>query len=206
MNTTCVRPNRSERLVAALVLVLVMGLSAPAMSSETIDPTCQDRRYAWSENAGWLNAEPLGDGGPGLAIFDDIVFGWIWSENLGWISASCTNTDSCATVDFGLAIDTGTGDFSGWAWGENIGWISLSCSNTSSCATVDYGVNVDLVTGEISGWAWSENVGWISLSCTNTGSCATVDFGVTTQVPLLIHESLVFADGFECGDTGGWGP
>jgi len=46
-----------------------------------------------------------------------------------WISFSCTNTNTCATVDYGIVIDVATGEFSGYTWGENIGWISLNPTN-----------------------------------------------------------------------------
>ena len=48
--------------------------------------------YAWSENAGWLNAEPLGDGGACMRVLEGRAEGWIWSENVGWISLSRHNT------------------------------------------------------------------------------------------------------------------
>ena len=49
-------------------------------------------QFARSENSGWVNAEPDGDGGPGMHIAEDWVRGWLWSENIGWVSLSCANT------------------------------------------------------------------------------------------------------------------
>jgi hypothetical protein len=169
-------------------------------SSETTDPDNDGSQYGWSENAGWVNAEPLGDGGPGMDITTGGIEGWLWSENVGWISLSCENTGSCTTVDYRVE-HYGGGTMRGYAWSENAGWVSFSCLNTSSCTTVDYGVEVDLATGELSGFAWSENTGWISFSCLNTSSCATVDYGVKTVVPL---PEIIFADGFERGNTSKW--
>lgn len=76
--------------------------------------------FAWSENIGWINLSPASggvtnDGAGKLA-------GYAWSGNAGWISFSCTNTNSCARVDYGVRIDA-NGKFTGHAWGENIGWI-----------------------------------------------------------------------------------
>jgi len=38
-------------------------------------------------------------------------------------------------VDYGVAIDPATGEFSGKAWGENIGWITFR-----STGAVSYGI------------------------------------------------------------------
>jgi len=168
--------------------------------AETIDPDDDGSQYAWAENVGWLNAEPLGDGGSGIRVLDNRLDGWMWSENTGWISLSCTNTASCTRTSFGVANASGV--LAGYAWSENTGWISFSCENTSSCATADYGVSISQTTGEFSGYAWGENVGWVSFSCDNTSSCGTVDFGVKTDVPFL--SSDMFADGFESGNTSAW--
>jgi hypothetical protein len=181
--------------IASLLL-----LTSPPVPAETIDPGHNGSQFAWSETSGWVNAEPGGDGGPGMHIAADWVKGWMWSENIGWVSLSCVNTSSCTRVDYGVRHGIG-GQLLGFAWSENAGWISFSCENTASCAFVDYGVAIDLRTGEITGFAWAENLGWISLSCTNTGSCASVDFGVETTTPLPEH---LFVDGFESGGTTVW--
>ena len=181
----------------SLCAALVPG---PPAAAETIDPSNRGFQYGWAENIGWINAEPLGDGGPGASIRGSRVIGWLWSENVGWISLSCENTASCGTVDFRVSHEQG--DLIGWAWSENVGWVSLSCESIGSCATVSYGVTVDSGTGDLGGWGWSENAGWVSFSCVNTGSCTTVDYVVRTD-PAVLAE-LVFEDGFESGDTSNW--
>lgn len=191
-----VRPFR----VCALVALVLMTLYAPFTRCETVDPANDGSQFAWSESSGWVNAEPRGDGGPGMHIAEDWVTGWLWSGNIGWVSLSCANTASCTSVVYAVEHDR-NGHLSGFAWSENAGWISFSCENTGSCATVDYGVTVDLGTGELSGFAWSENLGWVSLSCQSTSSCATVDYRVETVVPLPAH---LFFDGFESGSTIAW--
>ena len=185
-----------------VVIVVVCSIAAAtAASADTIDPANDGSQFAWSENAGWLNAEPSGDGGPGARIWLTGAEGWIWAENVGWMSLSCTNTTSCSTVNFGVTND-GAGNLAGFAWSENAGWLSFACENTASCATVDYGVVVDPATGEFTGWAWSENLGWISFTCVDTGSCATVDYRVETEVPFI--NDGIFDDGFESGDALAW--
>lgn len=149
---------------------LLLGISALCVAdnivwAENIDPQDTDEQYAWGENVGWLNTEPLGQGGPGLTVSGTNVTGYAWSENVGWISFSCENTDSCSGVDFGVSND-GSGHLSGYAWSENVGWISFSCENTSSCEIVNYGVVIDSFTGQFSGHAWCENIGWITFDST----------------------------------------
>jgi hypothetical protein len=142
--------------------------------AENIDPDEVDAQYAWGENTGWLNAEPLGQGGPGVTVAATAVTGYAWGENIGWISFSCENTGTCEDVDYGVQND-GSGNLSGFAWGENVGWISFSCTNTDSCSSVDYGVAVDPSTGQFSGQAWGENIGWI-----NFDAVSLFDFGIVT--------------------------
>ncbi|MCP5004691.1 MAG: hypothetical protein GY941_12250, partial [Planctomycetes bacterium] len=153
--------------LGAIFLVSIM------VHAENIDPNNDDSQYAYGENAGWLNAEPLGDSGPGIEVEDSRLTGYMWGENIGWVSLSCENRSSCSTVDYGVTND-GNGNLSGYAWSENAGWISFSCDNTGNCATVDYGVTIDPITGEFSGKAWGENIGWISFN--STGAVA---FGIT---------------------------
>lgn len=108
-----------------LLLALITVGPVSVIRAENIDPDDIDAQYAWGENIGWLNAEPGGQGDPGLTVTATTVTGFIWAENIGWISLSCSNTGSCATVDYGVSIDDANGQFSGHAWSENIGWISF---------------------------------------------------------------------------------
>lgn len=166
--------------VPFLALVALCLLPAGVVSAENIDPDNDDSQYAWSENVGWINAEPSGNGGPGIQVGDDELSGWMWGENIGWINLSCKNRLSCASVVYGVLND-GNGTLSGYAWAENIGWISFSCTNTGSCGTANYGVTIDDATGIFSGSAWAENVGWVSFNCSSAASCGTVDYKVKTS-------------------------
>jgi hypothetical protein len=133
--------------------------------AENIDPDDDGSQYAYAENVGWLNAEPSGDGGPGVHVADAELTGWMWGENVGWVSLSCQNTSSCGSVDYGVTND-GVGNLAGYAWAENVGWVSMSCENTSSCGSVAYGVDIDPLSGDFSGRAWGENIGWITFAST----------------------------------------
>ena len=112
------------------IFFLVSWLPLSLSAAENIDPANADEQYAYGENVGWINAEPLGDGGSGVEVFDDKLTGWLWGENIGWISMSCENTFSCGTVNYGVTND-GDGHLGGYAWSENTGWVSMSCENTT---------------------------------------------------------------------------
>ncbi len=158
------------RLATRCLLALCVGLLCPeARAQENVDPLHDGSRYAYGENVGWLNAQPLGQGGPGVNVTDAGLTGYLWSENVGWISLSCSNTGSCATVGYGVAND-GAGVLSGFAWGENIGWINFSPTGG--------GVIIDATTGTFGGRAWGENVGWITFA-----SAGPVSYRVRTSWP-----------------------
>ncbi len=112
---------------------------------------------------------------------DQDFSGWAWSENIGWISLSCSNLNTCNTVNYGIKINSTTGNFSGWAWSENIGWIDFAPAGPYPSAP-NYSAKVDLITGEVSGWAralaydngWD---GWIKLAGTNYNVSANQNIG-----------------------------
>ena len=137
----------SPRLVLLAILILLVGGVALA---ENIDPASDGSQYAWAENIGWINAEPSGNGGPGVQVSDFELTGSMWGENGGWISLSCKNGSTCGTTNFGV-INNGHGVLSGYAWSENSGWINF--------APPTAGVFIDVATGDFSGRAWGENVG-----------------------------------------------
>ncbi|MBC8413088.1 PD40 domain-containing protein, partial [bacterium] len=126
-----------------------------------MDPDNTGAQYAWSENAGWINLQPLY--GPGVTVTHTAVEGYAWSENAGWINFAPA----------GSGVVNRGGELSGYAWGENTGWISFACENTFTCAAIDYGVNIDMVTGLFSGYAWAENIGWINFAPVSTGAAKT---------------------------------
>src|SRR6266581_1873160 len=158
------------RLATRCLLALCVGLLCPeARARENVDPAGTGSRYAFGENVGWLNAGPLGLGGPGLRVGSEALAGYLWSENAGWLSRSCANTGSCARVDYGVRND-GAGALSGFAWGENVGWVNF--------APAGGGVAIDGATGTFGGRAWGENLGWITFS-----SSGPVPYQVQTSWP-----------------------
>lgn len=144
------------------VLALLVALAAiPALAVENIDPASDDHQYAWGENQGWFNAEPSGNGGPGVFVDNFALSGWMWGENAGWVSMSCTNTATCGNVQYGVTND-GFGNLGGFAWGENIGWINFAPQNCGGPPTC--GVRINPVTGRFDGMAWGENIGWVNFT------------------------------------------
>ena len=149
----------------------------------------------------------------------DNVEGFAWSSNVGWISFNSTDCDSdCTTAictsegapgcppagttfnDYGVKINSLTGNFSGYAWSSNVGWISFNrCGTDGNCSTVDGDtgtppeppfdgatgtiaqVNLDthsLNYGQVTGWAKILALGddgWIRLGYSNSFSAVFPD-------------------------------
>jgi hypothetical protein len=126
-------------------------------------------KYAWSEKTGWIS---FGATNGNVEVGDSELTGYAWSEKTGWISLNCSNTVSCATIDYKVAND-GNGNLSGYAWGEKTGWINFDPAYSQ--------VVISATTGEFSGYAWGEKTGWISFNCSNASTCATVNYNVKTN-------------------------
>jgi hypothetical protein len=124
-------------------------------------------KYAWSENAGWIDFRP---GFGGVNVADSALTGYAWGENIGWISMNCLNTGSCGVVNYKVAND-GQGNLSGYAWSQDSGWINFNPPFG--------GVRINGV-GDFLGYAWGENIGWIVFNCATTGSCGVVNYKVNT--------------------------
>src|SRR5439155_1573968 len=70
---------------------LAIAAFAGVVVAENIDPFNNGSQYAWSENTGWLNAEPANCGNCGVQVSNTKLTGYIWAENIGWISFSDTS-------------------------------------------------------------------------------------------------------------------
>lgn len=135
----------------------------------------------------------------------DNVSGFAWSENVGWISfngSDCDNNCTGATCtsdgapagcpaagvtysDYGVKIDSVSGNFSGFAWSANVGWIYFGpdanlagygmVRASDAPATVSNSQiwgHHNSGTGAVSGWAKIlslGNDGWISLGDDDIG-------------------------------------
>lgn len=100
------------------------------------------------------------------------ITGYAWSDTIGWLDLNCSNSNTCADNNFGLAIAT-DGTLSGYAWSENIGWISANTADVAGCPSSPCAPKISgtAATGWLSalaadGEGWD---GWISLSGSGYG-------------------------------------
>ena len=147
-----------------LAIMLVGLMAGHGLAQSNIDP---NHKFAWSENCGWTNWRDADDTDAGVFVDETFLLGFIWAENVGWINVgdgSPSNGEHYANadgLDFGVNIDSKTGDLFGLAWGENIGWINFDTSILE-----DERARFDAGEGRFFGFAWAENVGWINLNDT----------------------------------------
>lgn len=118
-----------------------------------IDPT---NKYAWTENAGWVNAVPT-NGGVTVCYngTSGYLTGYAWGENIGWIKLGGDSGGPYANTsatDWGVNMDA-MSNLSGYAWSENVGWIKFNSAYNQT--------TMDMATGRFNGDAWGENIGWV---------------------------------------------
>lgn len=155
--------------ILSIIFLIVLASINFALASSTNGTIDSSNKYAWSENAGWIDFS-LSQGN--VRITDSALTGYAYGENIGWISLNCANgANTCATADFKVAND-GSGNLTGYAWSENTGWINFAPSTG--------GVIINS-SGEFTGSAYGENIGWVTFNCLTTASCATADYKVATD-------------------------
>ncbi len=118
--------------VAILALAFYLGFNSPVNGSSTDNVS----GYAWEADG--PNPSP-----PGLGGTD-------------WLSFNCvTDPAGCGASNYGVTVDSVTGNMSGYAWSDNFGWMKfggLSGFPTGS-GTTPSDAKVDLSTGTVTGWA-----------------------------------------------------
>lgn len=134
---------RSFVLASVAVLFLTVSHANTAFASTTDGTIDTTNRYAWSENAGWID---FGSTAGNVHVTDSVLTGTAYGENAGWI---ILNPGSGGGVS-----NDGEGNLSGYAWSENAGWIDFS--------KVTIGID-----GVFAGNAYSENLGWITFGTVN---------------------------------------
>ncbi len=182
-----------SRFIKMTVIVLTAGL---CLGVSSIDPVY---KFAWSENAGWLNWRDADGGVAGVVVHGGFVSGFIWGENLGWINVgdgtplNNVHYDNLDDTDFGVNIDTNTGDLFGLAWAENVGWINFD--TLAELGPFNEQARYDATTGIFSGYAWGENIGWVSLDS------GTVHVGVMPVVTAAASRRMHGAAPFDIAIT-----
>ncbi len=119
-------------------------LTAPlqVLASETNGTINATNKYAWSNQAGWVN---FGATNGGIAITDSGITGYAWNANYGWINMAPTN---------GGVTVAASGTLSGYAWGAGLGWVNFS------------GVSINS-SGRFIGQASGVIIGTLTFDCIN---------------------------------------
>ena len=142
----------------ALLFAVAIALE-PAHGESNIDPSNEDKQFAWSETGAWINLE--GDGANGVIVTPNYLAGFAWWQDFGWVNfgdgppENDLHYSNATAEDFGVNND-GSGGLSGYAWSECCGWI-----NFNTLAQGGSQVRISILTGEFSGYAWCEATGWI---------------------------------------------
>jgi hypothetical protein len=160
-------------------------------------------RYAYGENIGWIDFDPIVSGTPTMQIGDNGLTGYVWGENIGWINLGSAGGPPYAntlSTNWGLNNTTegcasGYSCLYGYAYGENIGWINFDPIYSGT----HYGVKISTTgstAGQFSGYAYGENIGWVSFSGTG--------YGVITdwRPPAPTCTSFTYSDWSACSSGG----
>jgi len=142
------------RVLASMIFcALVIPAAAAQAQTGNIYP---DGKFAWSENAGWLNFRPTHGG---VTVYADHLEGYAWAENIGWVRLGAYSGGGAYTYANTSAANYGvnnaSGILSGYGWSENAGWINFK--------PTDGGVTIN-GEGKFFGYAWGENIGWVHFS------------------------------------------
>ncbi len=130
-----------NRIIIPIIISLLV-LPIVSFASETNGTISSVNKYAWSNQAGWVNFKTTnGD----VKISDSGITGYVWNSNYGWINMSPTSS--------GVKIAP-NGSMTGYAWGENIGWVNFS------------GVSINS-SGKFVGSAVGKVIGTLTFDCSN---------------------------------------
>ena len=101
-------------------------------------------KYAWAENAGWLNFNSIHTSAS-VQVYADHLEGYLWAENIGWIrlgsySGGGTHSYGNTTSPADYGVNRNGSTLGGYAWSETAGWINFAPNNG--------GVSLDGTTGQ----------------------------------------------------------
>lgn len=85
---------------------------------------------------------------------DVLLSGYVYSDKTGWISLSCSNTDSCDSISYGITKDD-SGKLSGYGYSQEDEWVNFK----PRYGGVSFNSN-----GSVSGWAFAEKSGWVKIN------------------------------------------
>ena len=185
-----IKKNIRKTVVVTLLFFAAFSISAYLLHINQATGSTADNvsGYAWSGTIGWINFNAIDcdTDGNGFIDTDAMVLG-------------CGGDNSTDTVfDYGVSIDSVTGDFSGYAWGENVGWIDFAPSGLYP-ELPNNGAHLES-DDTVSGWAKALSAdaldwdGWIKLSDTSVPA-----YGVTLNTTTNEFEGYAWG-----GDVVGW--
>ncbi|MDO8592690.1 MAG: carboxypeptidase regulatory-like domain-containing protein [bacterium] len=134
------RGKNTQKFNLKILIICILAALAPAgfvLASVTDGTIDASNKYAWSENAGWIDFAPANGG---VRVTDSGLSGYAFGENIGWINLGSITND-------------GNGNLTGYAWSENAGWIDF--------APPAAGVIINSA-GQFTGRAYGENIGWLN--------------------------------------------
>ena len=101
------------RILSIMTFFMFLSSVPSSYASQTDGTIDAISKYAWSNNAGWINfAASIGN----VHITDTTITGYVWSSNYGWINLNPTQ---------GGINNDGEGNLNGFAWGASLGWIDF---------------------------------------------------------------------------------
>ena len=162
----------------------------------------------------------------------DNVFGWAWNDKYGWISFNSANCDidgdgtyegaaedgapapagcpsSGVVYNYGVNIDSVTGNFSGYAWNKAEGYIWLAPTDIPPGESGPNPAKLDITKRELFGWAricsrtnnpatcTGGTEGWISLNYLNcdkdNNGYIDVACGGDNSTTAIINYKVIFS-------------
>lgn len=186
---------RAVRLAASLLLAVPATVRTSHGAALPMDVSGTNR-FAWSENAGWVNGHPsLGGVQVRYDGANSFLTGYAWSENVGWIKLGSGSGPYLNTTsnNWGVNMDE-QWRLSGYAWSENAGWVNFAPTHGR--------VTIDPAAGGFDGYAWAQNLGWIHFTNAAPAYFMQVVVGLATnQVPEWWLWDYGFTNNFDAAAT-----
>ncbi|MEX0877503.1 MAG: hypothetical protein WDZ40_01410 [Candidatus Spechtbacterales bacterium] len=146
------------------------------------------------------------------------LYGWAWSSNIGWISFDAQDCDTdengfvdsglCegdnttdVVFDYGVFLDTPTGDLSGYAWSSNIGWITFNRADAGNPPAPPF----DGGSGPIARLEGQNLRGWARALSNGGGWDGWIRFDEDTSGGAPAYGGVTFDGSIEAFEGWAWG-
>lgn len=126
-----------------VIIILVLGAFASGVRSSQLDNVAG---FAWGSDD-WVDLDNDGVEDSGETMTEP--------GGMGWLSFNCISGGNCGASDYGVNVDTTTGDITGYAWSSNYGWLKFGglTGFPTGPGTTSANAKVDFNTNEVTGWA-----------------------------------------------------